>query len=302
MNTENLVQHSTKQYERGKTALSDIHVARGDDILQAVLPRRGTLRATGVDRAMNSQDILIQQVIHYSKILRIGGLGAVLIQQLVEKNHVTNLFDLYKLTPEHLLECVNVGAKTANRVYTNIQNTRTAEFQDWLLACGIPGIGRGLVKYLIKIIQNIHELADLSDATIQKVAVKLGDVRAHRLKCWVNQNRQWIIHFQEFPFTSPCLPQEGKQGQGLPRGVLFGLRFVFNGQLKNFTRTQAVKQITVLGATVQQRLNKNTHYLVVGDLSKFSHSKVEKAQQLGIQILSEEEFLEFINKNKEAKI
>lgn len=237
-------------------------------------------------RAKNSQDILIQQVLHYSQILRIRGLGPVLAKQLVEKNLVQNIFDLYKLEPSDLLECVSVGEKTAESICTNIKKTRTAEFQDWLVACGIPSIGLGFVKDLIKIIPTIHELVHLSDATIQKITVTLGDVQAQKIQCWVLQNRHWILHFQEFPFTQSISPPAANS-------PLFGLFFVFTGQLQHFTRAQAIRQILLLGATQQACLNKKTHYLVVGE--KPSQNTVEKAKQLEKEILTEKQFMELLS-------
>ena len=278
-------------YEKRSSASVSLDILQGlkDQNIEVVDEQKDILQW----RAKNSQDILIQQVLHYSKILRIRGLGPVLAKQLVDKNLVQNIFDLYKLEPSDLLECVNVGVKTAKSICMNIQTTRTAEFQDWLVACGIPSIGLGVVKDSASSIPTIHELVHLSDATIQKITVTLGDGKAQKIQCWVQQNRHWIMHFQDFPFKHSISPEAGANSP------LFGFFFVFTGQLQSFTRALAIEQIRLLGATQQAHLTTKTHYLVVGE--KPSSNKVEKAKQLEKKILTEKQFMELLSAKQDEK-
>lgn len=229
--------------------------------------------------------ILVQKVLHYAKTLHIVGLGPTLIKQLVADGTITNTFDLYSLRPELLYKYINIGPKKAHQVVRNIEKTRTCAFHCWLNACGIPKIGTQKAVTIARNVGNFSEFLNLATQET-KIAAQIGPKLARSFCVWVSANASVLESFANFDF-------QFTRTDSLRTKPLFGKVFIFTGKFNTFTRYEATQRIQQLGGTVRQNLNKNTHFIVQG--TGPSNTKIVQAKLLMCKLLSEEDFITFLN-------
>lgn len=232
----------------------------------------------------------IQQLIYYSQKLKIAYLGKSLIKQLVQDGTVKDACDLYALLPEQLACYISIGPKKASKIFDNIQATRNCSFSRWLTGCGIPLVGPQTVSFVSEKCSNFEDFISLVQN--ENVLIKnLGRKTALSLCQWFVANADFVQYFSTFHFVFQ--QQQKRDKMNLP---LFGRNYVITGKFQEATREDIRQHLTNLGAIVQQKMNKKTHYLMVGKVP--SQSKVSIAEKTGVEILFEEDFLNLIKKEK----
>lgn len=229
----------------------------------------------------------IRRIVHFvSKDgLDIEHVGESLIRQLYEKGYVCLYGDLFTLTKEQLFTLESIKEKSAARILKSLHGAKHPTFDRFLMSLGIKFIGTQAAKALAMRFDSMEMLFQAGYDDIRSVD-GVGDKMAQALLDTFSSPE--FLHELEVlreanVLSVPCPKKE-------PIGSAFlGTTVVLTGTLRSMSRSEATKVIEEQGGKVTSAVTKNTTFVVVGE---DAGSKAEKAAQLGIRMLSEEEFLD----------
>ncbi len=221
----------------------------------------------------------------------IEGLGEKLVEQLTASELVHDFADLYDLTAEQLMELERMGEKSAKKLVSNIAGSKSRGLARLLNALSIRHVGTRVATTLAEHFGSMDELLAASEEDLAEVE-EVGAVIAASVYKFLHadQGQSAITRLREagLDMTSPKKPRASTA-----TGTLAGKTFVVTGTLPNYKREEIEQLITQLGGRATSSVSKSTDYLVAGEKAG---SKLDKAQQLGIKILTEAEFDNLIKK------
>ena len=218
----------------------------------------------------------------------IDGLGTALIEQLVDKGIIKDFGDLYYLRKEELLTLERMAEKSSDNIIKAINKSKNRPLSNLIYALGIRYVG----SYASKILsQRIDNLLDLKDETLEDFIniPEIGPKIAESIVLFFNkkENLQIIRKLKEAGVNL------GSREKKTTTQALEGMQFVLTGTLENFTRDEAKREIEQLGGRVTGNVTRKTNYLVLG---KEPGQKYQKAKEIGINILEENDFREMLKK------
>ncbi len=235
---------------------------------------------------------VFEHILHWGRrgSMDIDGLGPEVVKDLLERGLVKNVASLYKLTKEDLLQVEHFQEKSANNLYNAIQASKNRPLSRLLFALGIRHVGAHLATVLAKNFRSIENLKKASYEELISIP-EVGPKVAESVLAFFRQphNLEVIEELKKAGLKMEEEEEEKKETR------LSGLSFVFTGGLKSLSRDKAKELVESLGGKVSSSVSSKTSYVVVGDQPG---SKYEKAKRLGVKILSEEEFLKLIGKEK----
>lgn len=215
----------------------------------------------------------------------IDNVGPSLIQQLYDKKFISNPVDLYRLTMQDLMQLDLVKEKSAMNIYTSIQESKTKPLNRLLTALGIRHVGKETADILSG---EFATLDDIKNADVERLAniEGIGGIIAQSIYDFFYEERnvKMIEELKELGVNpvSKVKPKSDK---------LAGKTFVLTGTLQNMTRDEASAIIKSHGGKTSSSVSKKTSYVLAGENAG---SKLDKAQNLGVIILTEDDFLEMI--------
>lgn len=215
----------------------------------------------------------------------IDNVGPSLIQQLYDKKFISNPVDLYRLTMQDLMQLDLVKEKSAMNIYTSIQESKTKPLNRLLTALGIRHVGKETADILSG---EFATLDDIKNADVERLAniEGIGGIIAQSIYDFFHgeRNVKMIEELKELGVNpvSKVKPKSDK---------LAGKTFVLTGTLQNMTRDEASAIIKSHGGKTLSSVSKKTSYVLAGENAG---SKLDKAQNLGVIILTEDDFLEMI--------
>ncbi len=215
----------------------------------------------------------------------IDNVGPSLIQQLYDKKFISNPVDLYRLTMQDLMQLDLVKEKSAMNIYTSIQESKTKPLNRLLTALGIRHVGKETADILSG---EFATLDDIKNADVERLAniEGIGGIIAQSIYDFFREERnvKMIEELKELGVNpvSKVKPKSDK---------LAGKTFVLTGTLQNMTRDEASAIIKSHGGKTSSSVSKKTSYVLAGENAG---SKLDKAQNLGVIILTEDDFLEMI--------
>lgn len=213
----------------------------------------------------------------------IEGMGDALVSQLVEQGLVSDAGDIYSLSLEQLISLERMGEKSSQNLLDAIEKSKRQPLDRLLNALGIPNVGSTTAVDLAHNFASLDALAGASPSRLEEVE-GVGPIVASSIQSFfqVEGNRQAIEKLR-----TAGVNFQAEQVPSAVESELSRKNFVFTGSLKDFTREQAAEEVIRRGGRVSLAVRKNTDYVVIG---KKPGSKLEKARELGVTILSEEEF------------
>ncbi|MFC1546350.1 NAD-dependent DNA ligase LigA [bacterium] len=222
------------------------------------------------------------------KAMDIEGLGSSIIEQLVQKNMVKNILDIYKLTKEDLLTLDLVAEKKADNLIRAIQQSKKRDLSNLIYALGIRSAGEKAARTLAQKFKTLDALTK-AELTVLEQIDDIGPIMAGSINNFFKlpENKDLARKMDQIGI------QTITQKQSLAADLLKGLSFVFTGELETITREQAVELVLNNGGSAPSLVSKKTSFLVAG---KNPGSKYNKAQALKIKIITEKEFLMMLNK------
>jgi DNA ligase (NAD+) len=231
---------------------------------------------------------LKESILHFASrgVMNIDGVGDALVDQLVDRGMVTSVADLYDLTVEKLLNLERMGEKSAGNIIRNIENSKKNSLPRVLNALGIRFVGERTAVFLAEAFGSMDRIAAAGHEELQE-AEEVGPKVAESVFQFFREPRN-----QELVDRLRAAGLRLEYQSTRPRaGPLKGLTFVLTGTLPNLSREEAKKLIETAGGKVSSAVSKKTNYVVAG---AEAGSKLEKAQELGIKIVGEEQLLDLI--------
>ena len=219
----------------------------------------------------------------------IKGFGTVYVEELVRLGYLENVADIYTLR-EHREELIEQGIigkeKNTDKLLDAIEKSKENDASRLLTGFGIPNVGKAAAKAILREFQSIDALMQADSESLQNVN-DIGEVSAGCILDFFakEENRRIVERMKEYGVNM--------QSKEQPVGSKFeNMTFVITGTLPTLGRKEAVALIEAQGGKVSGSVSKKTSMLLAGESAG---SKLVKAQELGIQVISEEELLEMLN-------
>ena len=217
----------------------------------------------------------------------IEGLGDRLIDQLLRLELVKSIADLYRLTRDDLFRFDRMGEKLADNLLQAIDASRQRPLENFIYALGIRHVGKHLAKLLSRRFGNLDALVAADRDALLEIHEIGPQVSDSVVGFFSDGNNRKLLQELKDLGVNP-------QSSQTAVGALFqGKTFVFTGALERFTRKEGETLVEAQGGRASGSVSKKTDYVVAGP---GAGSKLAKAEQLGISILNEDEFLELLEK------
>lgn len=220
--------------------------------------------------------------------LDIDGLGEKLVTQLVDRNWVKNVADLYELAKEQLVSLERMGDKSAQNLLDAIKGSTRTSLPRLLYGLGIPQVGEHMAAVLAEHFGSLEALQHATQDELLEVR-EVGPETAREIRTFFaqTQNRAVIDRLKGLGLN-PVAARRARTGK------LAGKMFVLTGTL-SVPREQVAQEITTHGGRVTSSISKNTDYVIMG---ADPGSKLEKARKLGVPILAEPELRRLLEANE----
>lgn len=231
---------------------------------------------------------LLRSIEHFASrgAMNIDGLGEAIVEQLVQSDLVHTVADLYTLNLQDLTALERFGTKSAQNLLDNIEKSKTNELDRLIFALGIRGIGQKAATLLCRKFGNMDRIMAAEPDEIAAID-GFGDILAQSVYNAMREpHRMALINrLKELGLNMSYSEQKVSD-------KLTGLTFVLTGTLPTLKRDEAKEMIEKRGGKCSGSVSKKTSYVVAGEEAG---SKLTKANELGITVLTEEQFLNMIN-------
>ena len=246
-------------------------------------PDGAALRCTGAECPAQ----LSRNIAHFvsRNAMDIDGMGDAIVEQLITMGAVRSPADIYFLTLDELKRLWKSGSKAAQKLLAAIESSKNNDLSRLIFALGIRQVGEKAAKVLAKTFGSLDALMQATQEELTQIR-DIGAVTAENIVSWFAspQSRHLISRLREagVNFESTAVQDDGR---------FAGMTFVLTGALSLFTRDEATEKIEAHGGKAAGSVSKKTTYLVAGENAG---SKLKKANELGIPVLSEQEFLSML--------
>lgn len=235
----------------------------------------------------NCPSKLKRSLIHFASrgAMDIEGLGESSVEELVERELVNNLADIYKLPKKNLLSLPLFKEKKADNIVKAISKSKNQPLNRFLFGLGIPHVGQKAANTLAEKFDSLAEIKTLDKETLEKID-EIGPIMAEAIVKFFSQKSvsKMLKQFKRLG-VSPAKQKQQKSNK------LSGKTFVFTGQLNTLSRNQAQNKVKELGGKLSSSVSSKTSFLVAG---KDPGSKYQMAKKKKVKIISEKEFLKLI--------
>lgn len=232
---------------------------------------------------------IVRNLIHFASrnAMNIEGLGQAVVTQLAEKQLIRDIADIYYITKEDAMSLEGFKEKSANNLITAIENSKSNNLDKLVFAFGIRNIGEKAARLLCEEFKTVENLINATVEDIIKID-GFGEIGAYSVvNYFANENvRNIITRLKDKGVNTTFIST-------VESDVLKGKTIVVTGTLPTLSRDGAEKLITDNGGKAASSVSKKTSYVLAGEKAG---SKLDKANRLGIPVITEEEFLNMIKR------
>lgn len=243
------------------------------------------VRCTGIECPAK----LYRNLVHFvsREAMDIDGLGENIIGQLLERNLICNIADIYTLKFEDIASLKKNGKKFAQNLIDSISKSKENDLYRLITALGIRHVGIKAAKILARKYENIDNLMKATSEELSAIN-DIGPIMADSIREFFLQNQtiDLIKKLKQSGVNTKRLEEKNDDNR------LEGKTFVLTGGLEKYTRAEATEMIEKLGGKVSSAVSKKTDYVLAGE---DAGNKLVKAQNLGISVITETEFEEMVH-------
>lgn len=240
------------------------------------------------DNTLSCKPQLIKSIVHFGsrEAMNIEGFSEKTAEQLFEKLNIKSIADLYRINKEELVTLEKFADKKAANLIEAIEKSKNCELASFIYALGIPNVGKKTAKDLVAKFKNLDNIINASLEELTSVQ-DIGEIVAESVIKFFKQekilnNINELIQCGVKPYYTENEVYEN---------IFNGKTVVVTGSLQNYSRTEIKEKLESLGAKVSGSVSKKTDYVLVGEEPG---SKYDKAVELGISIINEEEFRKMV--------
>ncbi len=219
------------------------------------------------------------------RAMDIEGLGLKLIDQLVDKRLIKDVADIYYINKQELIELERMADKSAQNIIDAIEKSKTKPLSKFLYALGIRHVGETTAEDLARHFPHLDDFFHLSEEDLMEVEGIGPEVAASVIQFFRDKKNKESIELLKKAGVKVIEPKIKEKGK------LAGKTFLFTGTLKTFGRDEVRNLVESTGGMTASSISKKVDYVVVGE---DPGSKFDKAKELGIKTLTEEEFKKLI--------
>ena len=232
---------------------------------------------------------ITRNIIHFvsRNAMDIDGLGPAIIEQLLEKNMIKNAADLYYIQAQDVMTMDKMGKKSAENLINALNKSKENTLSKLITALGIRFVGEKASKSLAKYAKNMDTLINLTKDELVSID-EIGDAMA-----------QSVVDYFAEPQNLELIEKLREAGVNFDEKIaentdlrFENMTFVLTGTLSEFTRSEASEIIEKMGGKTSSSVSKKTTYVLAGEEAG---SKLEKANKLGVKVISEQEFKDMIS-------
>lgn len=231
---------------------------------------------------------LFRSIVHFASrpAMNIEGLGFSIVKELLDRNLIKNIADIYYLKLEDVASLKKNGKKFASNLITAIENSKSNDLPRLINALGIRHVGTKTAKTLANKFKNIDNLINATIYDLNDID-EIGEIIAKSVKDFFEQEQTLdiISKLKGAGVNMEAIVEEGTDNR------FEGKSFVLTGSLENYTRDEASEIIEKFGGKTSTTVSKKTSYVLAGSEAG---SKLKKAQTLGVTVISEDEFKKMI--------
>lgn len=228
---------------------------------------------------------LYRSIIHFASkdAMDIDGLGEAIIGELIERKLISNIADIYKLTIDDVASLKKNGKKFAQNLINAIEESKKRDLYRVINSLGIRHVGVKLAKTLARYFKDMDKLIVATYEELRMIE-DVGEITANTIYEFFRQE-QTIDLINKLKQANVNMKAEIQENED---GKFAGKTFVLTGSLEHYSREEASEIIEKMGGKTSSSVSKKTDYVLAGE---DAGSKLKKAQELGITIISEEEFI-----------
>lgn len=223
------------------------------------------------------------------RMMNIDGIGEEMSRELFERGYIRNIADLYSLKADDIISIPGSGPRTAQRILDGVEASKNVGFDRVIYALSIPQVGETVSKHLARAVGDIDRLMSMSEAELTAIndigpgiAASITDYFSHAI------NREIIERLREAGVTMAM-----KRDESVERSTrLEGKSIVVSGVFSLHSRDEYKEMIENNGGKNVGSVSKKTSFILAGE--NMGPSKLEKAQKLGVPVVSEQEFLDML--------
>lgn len=224
--------------------------------------------------------------------MNIDGLSEATLSRFIERGWLNTFADIYQLD-QHKADIVRMdgfGTASYNKLWKAIENSRKVSFDKFLVALGIPNIGKTAAKAISQYCQgNVQYFEYLLSQDFDWTTLEdFGQVMSESIKQWFKDT----INTRAYVELLNLIQIQQSEMKETQESVFTNKTVVVTGTLQLFTRDSITAKLEELGAKVSGSVSKKTDYLIAGEKAG---SKLSKAQQCGVTILTEDDFLKMVS-------
>lgn len=240
------------------------------------------------ENTLSCKPQMVKSIVHYGcrDAMNIEGFSEKTAEQLFEKLNIKSISDLYKLNKDELVTLEKFGEKKAQKLLDAVEKSKECQLHSFIYALGIPNVG---VKTAKDLVAKFKSIDGLKKATFEEL-VSVSDVGDIVAKCVLEffKEEKVINTIDELLSLGVNPSYEEKE---IIESKFEGKTVVVTGSLQNYTRNSIKEKLESLGAKVSGSVSKKTDYVLAGEEAG---SKLTKARNLGVKVLTEDEFEEMI--------
>lgn len=236
------------------------------------------------ENTLSCKPQMVKSIVHFGnrEAMNIEGFSEKTAEQLFEKLDIKSIADLYRIKKDELLTLEKFGEKKSQNLLDSIEKSKNCDLPSFIYALGIPNVGKKTAKDLAKKFRTLENIIKASFEELISIQ-DVGDIVAESVLEFFKEDK--IINSIEELLNLGVRPiydvEEVKESSFLSKTV------VVTGSLEGYSRTEIKEKLEALGAKVSGSVSKKTDFVLVG---KDPGSKYDKAVELGVKVITEEEF------------